>query len=67
MAEITFTDEQIEQEMKRQQREKNANYYRRNRDKILQRHYENRREKAIEALRLRAETPQSSGTDGERA
>ena len=45
MAEIAFTDEQIEQEMKRQQREKNANYYRRNRDKILQRHEENRRRK----------------------
>ena len=67
MAEIAFTDEQIEQEMKRQQREKNANYYRRNRDKILQRNEENRRKKAIEALRLRAETPQSSGTDGGRA
>ena len=67
MAEIAFTDEQIEQEMKRQQKEKNANYYRRNRDKILQRNEENRRKKAIEALRLRAETPQSSDTDGERA
>ena len=67
MAEITFTDEQIEQEMKRQRKEKNADYYRRNRDKILQRHEENRRKKAIEALRLRAETPQNSDTDGERA
>lgn len=67
MAEITFTDEQIEQEMKRQQREKNADYYRRNREKILQRNEENRRKKAIEALRLRAEAPQSSDTDGERA
>ena len=67
MAEIAFTDEQIEQEMNRQQREKNANYYRRNRDKILQRNEENRRKKAIEALRRRAETPQSSGAAGERA
>ena len=67
MAEITFTDEQIEQEMKRQRREKNADYYRRNRDKILQRNEENRRKKAIEALRRRAETPQSSGAAGERA
>lgn len=67
MTEITFTDEQIEQEMKRQLKEKNADYYRRNRDKILQRHEETRRKKAIEALRLRAETPQSSGAAGERA
>lgn len=67
MTEITFTDEQIEQEMKRQLKEKNADYYRRNRDKILQRNEENRRKKAIEALRRRAEAPQSSGAAGERA